>query len=99
MTHKLLDAESHKVIYRSTVRAHTSSTPNHKLESHGGEIGTSSGSSEGSKPDGSPIGETVGPTLSLDHLLSSSDPDMMTIHLYPSPYLSLTLIVLLGGHS
>ena len=39
------------------------------------------------------------PTQSLDNLLSSSNPDMITIHLYPSPCTSSTIIVLLVGHS
>ena len=72
----------------------TSPTPLIDLNHLGREVGTSSGTSEGYKPSGSPVGLTVGPHKSLDHLLSSSGPDLC-----PSPCLSLTIIVLLVGHS
>ena len=35
MTHKLLEYETQKIIYRSAVRPKTSSTPNHMLAPHG----------------------------------------------------------------
>ena len=46
MTHKLLDHENQKVIYRSAVRPQKSTTPNHRLAPHGGEVSTSSDPSE-----------------------------------------------------
>ena len=64
--------------------------PSHRLESCGRKVGTSLGTSEGSKPCGSPVERTEGPTQSLDHLISSSDPDLC-----PSPCQSLTITVLL----
>ena len=42
MTHKLLDHETQKIIYRSAVRPKKSSTPNHRLAPHGGKASTSS---------------------------------------------------------
>ena len=53
MTHKLLDHETQKNIYRS---AKKSSTPNHRLAPHGGEVSTSSGPSEDKISSGSPLG-------------------------------------------
>ena len=46
MTHKLLDHETQKLIYRSAVRPEKSSSPNHRLAPHGGEVSTSSDLSE-----------------------------------------------------
>ena len=46
MTHKLLDHETQKIIYRSAVKPKKSSTPNHRLAPHAGEISTPSGPSE-----------------------------------------------------
>ena len=68
--------------------------PSHWLESCGREVGTSSGTSERSIPSGSQLDQQWDHTQSLDHLLSSSDPDLC-----PSPCLSLTITVLLVGHS
>ena len=42
MTHKFVDHETQKVIYRGPVRPQKSSTPNHRLAPHGGEVSTSS---------------------------------------------------------
>ena len=42
MTCKLLDHETQKFIYRSAVTPQKSSTPNHSLAPHGGEVSTSS---------------------------------------------------------
>ena len=36
MTHKILDQDTQKIIYRSAVRPKKSSTPNHRLAPHGG---------------------------------------------------------------
>ena len=38
MTHKILDHDTQKTIYRSAVRPKKSSTPNHRLAPHGGEV-------------------------------------------------------------
>ena len=46
MTHKILDHDTQKIIYRSAVRPKKSSTPNHKLAPHGGEVSASSDPSE-----------------------------------------------------
>ena len=40
MTHKLLDKITQKIIYRSAVRPHTKSNPNHRLTEDGGEAST-----------------------------------------------------------
>ena len=56
MTHKILDHDTQKVIYRSAVRPKKSSTPNHRLAPHGGEVSTSSDPSEGKISSGSPLG-------------------------------------------
>ena len=55
MTHKLLDHETQKIIYRSAVRPKKSSTPNHRHVPHGGEVSTSSGPSEDKSFSGSPL--------------------------------------------
>ena len=60
MTHKLLEHETHKIIYRSAVRAKKSSTPNHRLAPHGGEVSTPSGPSEDNISYGSPLGTSEG---------------------------------------
>ena len=49
MTNKLLDKHTQKIIYRSAVRPITTTNPNRRLDTDGGESGTSTGSSEGSK--------------------------------------------------
>ena len=46
MTHKILDHDTQKIIYRSAVRPKNSSTPNHRLAPHGGEVSASSDPSE-----------------------------------------------------
>ena len=46
MTHKILDPETQKIIYRSAVRPKKSSNPNHRLAPHGGGISASSDPSE-----------------------------------------------------
>ena len=55
MTHKLLDHETQKIIKRSAVRPQKSSTPNHMLAPHGGEVSTSSDPSEHKISSGSPL--------------------------------------------
>ena len=55
MTHKLVDHETQKIIYRSAVRPQKSSTPNHRLAPHGGEVSESSDLSEDKISSGSPL--------------------------------------------
>ena len=96
MTHKLLDHETQKIIYRSAVRPQKSSTPNHGLAPHGGEVSTSSDPSEAKISYGSPLGTSEGYSLKQK---SSSGPEMMRIHLDPSLCLLLTQKTSLEGHS
>ena len=56
MTHKLLDHEAQKIIYRSAVGPKKSSTPNHRLAPCGGEVSISSDPSEDKISSGSPLG-------------------------------------------
>ena len=60
MTHKILDHDTQKIIYRSAVRPKKSSTPNHRLAPHGGEVSASSDPSEDKISSGSPIGSPEG---------------------------------------
>ena len=60
MTHKILDHDTQKIIYRSAVRPKQSSTPNHRLAQHGGEVSASSDLSEDRISPGSPIGSPEG---------------------------------------
>ena len=46
MTQKILDHDTQKIIYRRAVRPKKSSTPNHSLALHGGEVSASSETSE-----------------------------------------------------
>ena len=41
MTHKILDHETQKTIYRSAVRPKKASTPKHRLAPHGGDVSAS----------------------------------------------------------
>ena len=84
MTHKLLDHETQKIMYRSAVRPMKSSTPNHRLVPHGGEISTSSGHSEDNTSYGSPFGDLEGsspkqktPTV----FIRSRDEENPSVHL------------------
>ena len=56
MTHKILDHDTQKIIYRTAVRPKKSSTPNHRLAPHGGEVSASSDPSEDKISSGSPHG-------------------------------------------
>ena len=60
ITHKILDHHIQKIIYRSAVGPKKSSTPNHRLAPHGGEVSTSSDPSEDRTSSGSPIGYLEG---------------------------------------
>ena len=60
MTHKILDQATQKIFYRSAARPKESSTPNHRLAPHGGEVSTSSDPSEDKISSGSPLGDPEG---------------------------------------
>ena len=60
MTHKILDHDTQKIIYRSAVRPKKSSLPNHRLAPHGGEVSASSHPSEDKISSGSPLGSPEG---------------------------------------
>ena len=60
MTHKILDHDTQKIIYRGAVRPKKSSTPNHRLAPHGGEVSTSSDPSEDKISSGSRLGYQEG---------------------------------------
>ena len=86
MTHKLLDPDTQKIIYRSAVRPKKSSTPNHRLAPHGGEVSASSDLISSGSPPGDPEGsspEQKAPTV-------FSGPEMKRINLDPSLCLPLT---------
>ena len=65
MTHKILDQDTQKIIYRSAVRPKKSSTPNHRLAPHGEEVSTSSDPSEDTISSGSPLGSPEGSSPEL----------------------------------
>ena len=60
MTHRILAHDTQKIIYRSAVGPKKSSTPNHRLAPHGGEVSASSDPSEDKISSGSPLGSTEG---------------------------------------
>ena len=63
MTHKILDHDTQKNIYRSAVRPKKSSTPNHRLAPHGGEVSASADPSEDEVSSGPPLGSPEGSSL------------------------------------
>ena len=63
MTHKILDHDTQKIIYRSAVGPKKSSTPNHRLAPHGGEVSASSDPSEDKISSGPPLGAPEDPLL------------------------------------
>ena len=60
MTHKILDHDTQNIIYKRAVRPKKSSTPNHRLTPHGGEVSTSSDPFEDKISSGSPLGSPEG---------------------------------------
>ena len=60
MTHKILDHDTQKIIYRSAVRPKKSSTPHHMFAPHGGEVSASSDPSEDIISSRSPLGSPEG---------------------------------------
>ena len=87
MTHKILDHDTQKITYRSAVRPKKSSTPNHMLAPHGGEVSASCDPSEDKISSGSPLED---PHRNRRPPQSSSGPEMKRIHLDPSLCLPLT---------
>ena len=83
MTHKIVDHDTQKIIYRSAVRPKKSSTPNHRLAPHGGEVSASSDPSEDKISPGSPLGVSEGYSPNLKA-------PTVFIHLDPSLCLPLT---------
>ena len=87
MTHKILDHDTQKIIYRSAVRPKKSSTPNHRLAPHGGEVLTL-------LKIKFPLDHHLDTQKVLERnrrpLQSSSGPEMKRIHLDPSLCLHLT---------
>ena len=90
MTHKILDHDTQKIIYRSAVRPKKSSTPNHRLAPHGGEVSASSDPSEDEIPLDHYLDTQKVPHRNRRLLQSSSGPEMKRIHLDPSLCLPLT---------
>ena len=84
MTHKSLDHNTQKNINRSAVRPKKSSTPNHRLAPHGGEVSASSDPSEDKISSGSPLDTQKVTHQNRRPLQSSSGPEMKRIHLDPS---------------
>ena len=93
MTHKILEHETQKIIFRSAVRPKKSSTPNHRFAPHGGEVSASSDPSEDKISSGSPLGDPEGYSPEQKALQSSSGPKMKRIHLDPSLCLPLTAVI------
>ena len=60
LTHKLLDHDTQKIIYRNAVRPKKSSTPNHRRAPHAEEVSASSDPSEDKISSGSPLGAPEG---------------------------------------
>ena len=84
MTHKILDHATQKLICRSAVRPKKSSTPNHRLAPHGGEVSASSDPSEDKFPLDHHLDTQKDPHRNRRPLQSSSGPEMKRIHLDPS---------------
>ena len=95
MTHKLLDHETQKIIYRSAVTPQKSTTPNHRLAPHGLEVSASSDVSDNKISYGSPLGPSQGSLLKQK--TPSSGSEMIRIYLDPSLCLLLTQKISLGG--
>ena len=81
MTHKILDHETQKITYRSAVRPKKSSTPNHRLAPHGGEVSASSDPSEDKFPLDHHLETQKVNRRNRRPLQSSSGPEMKRIHL------------------
>ena len=99
MTHKFLDNDTQKIIYRSAVRPKKSSTPNHRLAPHGGEVSPSSDPSEDQFPLDHHLDTQKVTHRSRRLLQFSSGPEMKRIHLDPSLCLPLTPVTQFVEHS
>ena len=89
MTHIILDHDTQKIIYRSAVRPKKSSTPNHRLAPHGGEVSASSDLLKIKFPLDHHLETQKVPHRNRRPLQSSSGPEMKRIHLDPSLCLPL----------
>ena len=94
MTSNVLDHETQKIIYRGAVGPQKSSTPNHRLAPHGGEVSESSDPSEDKSSAGSPMVPSEGSSPK-----QKTPTEMKRIHLDPILCLLLTQKTSLGGHS
>ena len=90
MTHKILDHDTQKIIYRCTVRPKKSSTPNHRLAPHGGRF------LHLQFPLDHHLDPQKVPHRNRKPLQSSSGPEMKRIHLDPSLCLPFTPSDLIG---
>ena len=99
MTQKILDHDTQKIICRSAVRPKKSSTPNHRLAPHGGEVSASSDLLKIEFPLDHHLEPQNTPHRNRRPLQSSSGPEMKRIHLDPSLCLHLTLVTALVGLS
>ena len=99
MTHKILDHDTQKIFYRSAVRPKKSSTPNHRLAPHGGEVSASSDPSEDKISSGSPLGSPEGSSPEQKSPTVFTGPEMKRIHLDQSLCLHFTLVTSLVGLS
>ena len=90
MTHKILDHDTQKIIYRSAVKPKKSSTPNHRLAPHGGEVSASSDLLKIKFPLDHHLDPQKVTHRNRRPLQSSSGPEMKRIHLNPSLCLPLT---------
>ena len=84
MTHKILDQDTQKIIYRSAVRHKKSSTPNHRLAPHGGEVSPILTLLKIKFPLDQHLEPQKVPHRNRRPLQPSSGPEMMRIHLDPS---------------
>ena len=92
MTHKILDHDTQKIIYRSAVRPKKSSTPNHRLAPHGGRFLHLLTLLKIKFPLDHYLDPQKVPHRNRRPLQSSSGPEMKRIHLDPSVCLPLTLV-------
>ena len=89
LTHKVLDAETLKIIHRSTLRPRTLKNPNKRLVDDGGE--------EDHQPHEKPLNIQL--QIHKTHLLSISNQGMMVVQPQASLYQNSTQKILLEGPS
>ena len=78
MTHIILDHDTQKIISRSAVRPKKSSTPNHRLAPHGGEVSASSDPSEDKTSSGSLLGSPEGSSPAPTVFIRSRDEENLS---------------------